>query len=155
MKKRVILILSTFFFFYCSSIKHYEQSINSGNRKVQLPASVSTSNGFRIFWKDIETDSRGFQKMDEYIPSTALISKYALRKTNNQYRVSGFIQFNDDFDFHALQKMNGQVTDYSATFKSFSIPVNNIVIFVHLKGIRRIEMNIRINTINENENEKN
>jgi hypothetical protein len=149
MRKSITLILSTFFFFYCSSIKYNEQSNNSGNRTVQLPASVSTSNGFRIFWKDIESDSRGFQAMDEYKPSAALISKYALRKINNQYRVSGFIQLNDDFDFQALRNINGQVTDYSATFKSFSIPVNKIVIFVHLKGIRRIEMNIRINTINQ------
>ena len=145
MKIRLILIISTFFFVGCFCNK-YNNQVN-GLTKGQLSKSLTTSNGFRIFWSDVETDSRGFKKMNQYIPSSNLISKYALKKTDSKYNFSGFIELKKDFDYKAFQKLGGTLVNYSADFQSFSIPINNITDFVQLKGIGRIEMNLKIRQI--------
>ena len=145
MKIKLILIISTFFFVDCSCNKYTNQA--NALTKSQLSDSFSTSNGFRIFWNDVETDSHGFKKMNQYIPSSNLISKYALKKTDSKYNFSGFIELKKDFDYKAFQKLGGTFVNYSADFQSFSIPINNITDFVQLKGIGRIEMNLKIRQI--------
>ena len=138
MKLIFAALIVTFFAISCSITGHSEQ----------FSGSISVSNGFRALWKDLEADSHGFKAMDTYVPSATLISKYALRKTNNKYTISGFIQLNPDFDDTAFKNIGGTLVSYSGTFKSFSVPLNQIRLFVHLKGIKRIEMNTKINITN-------
>jgi len=109
-----------------------------------FPQNISASNNFRMLWDELAVSSQNFSKISTYIPTESQISQFGMVLQNNDYLIKGYFQVDNDFDESKLNALGGKMTKYSDKFQSYTIPIKKITDFVRLKGIKYIELSIKV-----------
>lgn len=114
---------------------------------IQIPDTMKTSPLFKLFCRELSEDMQKKTGAEKYIPSEKLQKKYALYQAGDQFRVRGYIYFNQLFDRKSLEELGGSGTVYTNEIQSFSIPVERLQQLVLLPGITYIEISQKVKLI--------
>ncbi len=105
-----------------------------------LPDTVSASPAFRLFWEEWNNElQQAGVPLAEYSPSEDLAQRYALRKSDEGYSLTGFLHTHPDFNADLLVKLGGSCVAYTDGIYTFAIPVKELPQFITLPGIKYIE----------------
>lgn len=143
MKKYLLLLLSVFAFFSCTTTQKTPVALPLN---AELPQTSVYANSFRMFWADYASEVNKVKKISKFVPSDKLVKHYALQNEGKKYFVSGFLtivpgEFNSDEAVKAglnLKKMTGDTYTYRCELQ-------NLPEVIGLKGVKYIEVAQKVN----------
>ena len=114
---------------------------NSSLLPQKLPKTVSYSDGFKLFWKELDTETRGLKSLSEYVPSNTMKKTYLfVIMPQGQHGIEGFIQVMPHFDAWAFEELEGYLTYFQEGVYQFKIPIESLVKMLDVKGIIQIDI---------------
>jgi hypothetical protein len=108
----------------------------------KLPKNISYSNGFKQFWAELETETRGLKSLSEYLPSNMMKNIYTfVEMPDGRQGIEGFIQVTPQyFDALTFEALGGYLVYFQEGIYQFKLPVESVVQVLDIKGLIQIDI---------------
>lgn len=144
----IIVFMSVLSLYSCNASKHSgfnnEATIKNNQPRLAFVVSAKT----KLFLSELtrELDKKN-SNISTFEPSEKLLQSYSIRKQNEVYFISGFIQINQHFNQNELESLQVALGSSTGNSRSVQIPFSALYQFLEISGIDYFEISEKSNTL--------
>ncbi len=114
------------------------------NTKYKFDLSLHT----KLFLQDLKKELAE-KEITEFEPSSKLKTKYSITENGGEYRISGFIKTNNQYNKADLVALEININSSVGNIITVSIPLKSIYKFLELDGIKYFEISKKVEFKNQ------
>lgn len=140
MKHTLSLLLIISLMFSCKSLPH--SSPKTPLLADDLPTSIAYSNGFKLFWLDLQVESKKYTSWEKFNPSQAFVKKHQLLPDASGYAFRAYVQTTNPIPLDQLAQQGISatlITDKEQPTYTMLIPLKAISSLLNNSAVKHIE----------------